>query len=435
MKRKTASPGKPATVSFGPFSARVYSTPVRGKVRFTLAWVDPVRGRLRKTFATFEDAKRHAGEVANAFLRGDAEAAAFTGSDRARFNAILEALRPTGVPAEVAAAQFAEAHTILGGRSVVDAARDFARRHRLDLPAVPVAEAVGAFVADRATAGASKRYLQDLRTRLVHGFAAGNVVGLGDLNPDRIRTWLEGAGGGPRHFNNNLAALRTLFRFCIGRRWLPKDADLLEGITKRKADAGAIEIWTPAEMAALLAHCPEVALPAMAICAFAGLRNAEVTRLDWKEVRIADGFIEVPATKAKTASRRLAPCPPNLAAWLTPHAKPSGPVWAHHNNTTHTAYRQASKAAGLVWRENALRHSFVSYRLAAVQDVARVALEAGNSPAMIFQHYRELVRPAEAQRWFGIVPGTLGNVVELPTADGRAPAVVPGSPAPVAAVS
>ncbi len=267
-----------------------------------------------------------------------------------------------------------------------------------------MADAVAAFVEDRVKAGASKRYLQDLRTRLVHGFAAANVMNLGDLTSDRLREWLDGAGGGPRHHNNNLAAVRTLIRFCIGRRWLPKDADLLEGVTKRKADAGAIEIWTPEEMAALLAHCPAMAIPAMAISAFAGLRNAEVTRLDWREVRLTDGFIEVPATKAKTASRRLAPCPENLVAWLTPHAKCTGPVWPHHNNTTHTAYGEAARAAGLVWRENALRHSFVSYRLAEIQDVAKVALEAGNSPAMIFGHYRELVRPADGKRWFTIRP-------------------------------
>lgn len=229
-------------------------------------------------------------------------------------------------------------------------------------------------------------------------------MNLGDLSPDTIRHWLEAQNGGPRHFNNNLATLRTLLRFCVSSRWLAREVDLLEGISKRRADSGAIEIWTPEEMAALLANCPTAAVPAMAISAFAGLRNAEVTRLDWKEVHLAEGFIEVPASKAKTASRRLAPCPPNLVAWLKPHAKPSGPVWAHHTNTTHRLFSEAAKGADLAWRENALRHSFVTYRLADIQDVAKVALEAGNSPRMVFQHYRELVRPDDAKRWNAILP-------------------------------
>jgi hypothetical protein len=42
-----------------------------------------------------------------------------------------------------------------------------------------------------------------------------------------------------------------------------------------------------------------------------------------------------------------------------------------------------------------LRRSFISYRLAAIQNTAQVALEAGNSPQMIFRHYRELVLPTD----------------------------------------
>ena len=55
-------------------------------------------------------------------------------------------------------------------------------------------------------------------------------------------------------------------------------------------------------------------------------------------------------------------------------------------------------------KHNALRHSFCSYRMAAVKSAAEVALEAGNSPQMIFQHYRELVTEKEAKAWFAITP-------------------------------
>ena len=62
------------------------------------------------------------------------------------------------------------------------------------------------------------------------------------------------------------------------------------------------------------------------------------------------------------------------------------------------------------WKKNALRHSFISYRVAETQDVAQVALEAGNSPQIIFQHYRELVRLKEAKRWFAITPETVKEI-------------------------
>jgi len=37
-----------------------------------------------------------------------------------------------------------------------------------------------------------------------------------------------------------------------------------------------------------------------------------------------------------------------------------------------------------------------------------VALEAGNSPQMVFRHYRELVKPAAARAWFAIRPEPAG---------------------------
>ena len=56
------------------------------------------------------------------------------------------------------------------------------------------------------------------------------------------------------------------------------------------------------------------------------------------------------------------------------------------------------------WPKNCLRHSFISYRVAESQDTAKTALEAGNSPAIIFTNYRELVTPAAAKKWFTTMP-------------------------------
>ncbi len=42
--------------------------------------------------------------------------------------------------------------------------------------------------------------------------------------------------------------------------------------------------------------------------------------------------------------------------------------------------------------------------MAKMKNAAAVAREAGNSPAMIFSNYRELVTPQDAEAWFGIGP-------------------------------
>jgi hypothetical protein len=105
-----------------------------------------------------------------------------------------------------------------------------------------------------------------------------------------------------------------------------------------------------------------------------------------------------------------------LAQWLAPYAKRTGKVWAATSNDIQTARRKCAKAAGVKWKLNALRHSFASYRLAAIKNAAEVSLEMGNSPAIVFKHYRELVKPAEAVKWFAVAPEQPANVTSLAAA-------------------
>ncbi len=80
----------------------------------------------------------------------------------------------------------------------------------------------------------------------------------------------------------------------------------------------------PREIRRLLATTTADFLPGMAIGAFAGLRSAEIERLTWQDVHLAEGHIVVGKDKAKTASRRVVPLAANLASWLTPHAAWTG---------------------------------------------------------------------------------------------------------------
>jgi len=151
----------------------------------------------------------------------------------------------------------------------------------------------------------------------------------------------------------------------------------------------------------------------LAIGAFAGLRDAEIKRLDWSEVDFARGFIEVKAAKAKSARRRIVPIQTNLAAWLS-----QAPIGLRHGRLVPkgvpSKLARARKAAGLArWPNNGLRHSFASYRLAAIHDAPRVAAELGHtSPQMLYSAYRELVLPEEAERYWKIAPAAeVGNLV------------------------
>ena len=91
-------------------------------------------------------------------------------------------------------------------------------------------------------------------------------------------------------------------------------------------------------------------------------------------------------------------------------------MWQGTTNALRDARAATVKASGVAWKSNACRHSYISYRLAEIQDAAKVALEAGNSPNVVFKHYRELVKPADALKWFAVSPSQPANVLPMQAA-------------------
>ncbi len=185
----------------------------------------------------------------------------------------------------------------------------------------------------------------------------------------------------------------------------------MAAVDKIKVVDAAPEIFTPEQLARLLNTAPAELLPALAIQAFAGLRTAEVLRLDWGEVHQGRGFITVSAKKAKTAKRRLIPIAPNLAEWLTPYASMTGPLRKKGFRAYHVAISSLAAETRLArWPNNGLRHSFASYHLAQHQNAPQHALEMGHdTPRMVFDNYREVVAPDEAERYWSIRPKVIGD--------------------------
>lgn len=147
------------------------------------------------------------------------------------------------------------------------------------------------------------------------------------------------------------------------------------------------------------------------------LRRAEIERLDWSDIDLDAHLIDIKALNSKTATRRLVTIQPNLKAWLTPHRKVAGPACP----STLRAKLDADRArCDLLrgWPQNGLRHSFGSYHLARFNNAAALALQMGNSPEMIFKHYRQLVKPKAAEAYWNIMPVSAsdGRVVQFVTA-------------------
>lgn len=370
--------------------------------------------RLRLSLGDLNAAKTEAAAKAAQLARGDVDAVQLTGRDRLTYGRALDAVKPFGAPLDVAAIEYAEAKKLLGGHSLIEAARIYMRHHGQGIAAKPVPEATIDFRQSKADAGRSELYLKDIAYRL-RLFAKAFHCDVRQLAPQDVSDFLAALRLSPRSFNNHVLLLRTFFRFCQVRGWLSHDTDLLGGVERRRNATRDIQILSVAEMRKLLAVAQSRVATCLAIQGFAGVRTAELLRLHWTDVERRPGHIEISANKAKTASRRLIPISENLAAWTAFSPRSDGKIWSVTASEYYEQLARTAKAAGIEWKANALRHSFISYRLALTKDIAATALEAGNSSSMIFRHYRELATEAEAAEWFGILPATAeaGNVVRL----------------------
>lgn len=419
----------PIIVKVGHTVVKIYRTPSRGSDAFTVSYYVGEK-RQRKSFADLGLAVTEAETVASKLSTGQLDVLTLTSDDRLAYMRAIEALKPVGVPLEMAAMQFAEAFRLLDGGSLVEAARFYVKRHPNNLPKKKVSEIVAEMIGFKEADKMSDVYLKDLRGRL--GRFAKKFPGLISMVTSReIEDFLrelknkEGKVLSGKSRNNYRCAIGTLFKFAEARGYLPKGLGLVDSVGLAKEDEGEIEIFRPGELALILENAEPALIPFLTIGAFAGLRHAEIQRLDWAEVRLDDSFIEVKASKAKTASRRLVPIQDNLKRWLMPLRKSSGAVCSYANMSKQLLWlaeavdkvlKAVDATAGFVWKHNALRHSFISYRVAQTQNVAQVALEAGNSPRVVFSNYRELVRPADAAKWFSIAPDTEEKVIQLPKA-------------------
>ena len=287
------------------------------------------------------------------------------------------------------------------GWSVKDAIK-FALAHlRRQSASVSIESAVDKLLEAKRAAGRTKRYCSEVGMHLGRLARAFEGKRIAEISTADLESFLAGLQLGPGTRNTYRRDIRTLWHFAEKRGWATAaSARNTERATAIDKPPG---ILRPEQIAALLAESRDNDLLAYhAIGCFAGLRASEIKALDWRDIDLAGGFIHVGAKISKTRSRRLAPILDNLQAWLQPIAKPSGPVVERGTRKRHESAR---KRAGITeWPDNAMRHSFVSYRLAATGNAAQTALESGHDQAILFEHYRELVKPKDAARYWQIMP-------------------------------
>jgi len=402
----------PRKVTCGRATVTIYKrrTPA-GKVGFLVANYSGGKRRL-DSYPDEESALEAAGRLARHLSAGQVLAGEMTNADASEWASARLALEPFKVSLLPAVQTLAECLKLAGDLPGVHAAcKFFVSRHKRTVPK-RVADVVAELLAVKEARRKSPRYMGDLRSRLGR-FAHAFQKDACNVTTAEVQTWFDSLRVEPQTLANFRRVVHLLFEFAVARGYAADNP--VAGTERVEVRGGEVAIYKPAELVALLQAASVDFLPCLAIGAFAGLRSAEIERLDWAAVDLAGRCIVVGASRSKTASRRVVPICDALAAWLAPYAGWTGPIWKGTHDGFYEAQQATAMAADLKWKANALRHSYASYRFAEIGDAGRVAGELGSGATVVHKHYRELVKPSDATNWFSIRPTTPCNVLSIPT--------------------
>lgn len=291
------------------------------------------------------------------------------------------------------------------GASLSEATNYFLQHARPDEGAKSVKEMIEDWLREKERAGRRSEYLR------VQGHVLGKFAAtFGDreihtINHQDISDWMNAQSWKLRTRENYRSNLSNLFTYAIRHHHCATNP--LSRIERATLDDTPPGILTVTEGTRLLSVASTwsggVLLPYVAIGLFAGLRASELAALEWGDISLEESTIEVKAHVAKSRARRIVSMSDNLAAWLAPYKEISGPITPPFFKRLWVNLR---KDAGFEkWPKNALRHSFASYHVAAHRNAPQTSLEMGHdNPHQLFQSYRELVKPADAQRYWQILP-------------------------------
>lgn len=355
---------------------------------------------------------REAGKRKRTFFETKEQAASFAAfkNDELKRNGIFHAEFPERLRVM---AQNAVERLRPFGKTIDDAVAHYVAHLKASEKSCSATQLVSEILVAKEKDGVSERHLRDLRSRLGVFAEAFDGKPVATITAAEIDDWLRSLPVKALTRNNYRQRTALAFNFAVRRGYATGNP--AEGAAKAKVISKPRGILSVNEAARLLeASAPNV-LPYIAIGLFAGLRAAELERLDWSEIDFESDLIEVAAAKSKTAQRRFVKMQPNLREWLLPHRKHKASVRPQDRFEFRQSFNQARKDADIKkWPDNALRHSFASYHLAHFNDAALTALQLGHHDSRVtFAHYRELVKPKDAERYWQLQPAKARKIVPL----------------------
>ena len=328
---------------------------------------------------------------------------------------------------------------------------DWCKRWKASQGSLTVAAAAEKYAAVKKAEGLRPVSLRSLEMRCKRFADAYGERPIASITAPEISDWLLGLEVGLQTKRGLRLALSGLFSFAKSRGWVSENP--VADAARPRPPKPRPEVLRPGDVARFFAALEKAApmlIPFWAVRFFAGIREQEALRMDWRMIDLAADEIHLPDAVTKTGRARTVKIEPALAAFLAPHARGKGAIAPasdmsrryHLSKALRILQAEDAEAAAKAKQArqpapvafpvpmpaNCARHSFATYHLLSFRHAGETALQLGHggSPELLHRHYKGIAAEAEAKAFWSIRPaGGAANVIPFkdakPAVDWPAP--------------
>lgn len=247
------------------------------------------------------------------------------------------------------------------------------------------------------------RTKQNLKSRIFRFSEDLGAMPLVDVTPETVEAWLAGRNVANASKVNDRLAVSRFFSWCKERPQRFVLTNPASEVRVQTEERGEPDIYTGWEVRRMLSAGRRFRggrwLKFLVLQLFGGLRPTEAIRFE--DSQLVDGHIRVNGTKTKTGRGRVTEVSPVLAAWLK--ICPAGPV--SDPQSSKLIWNEWKRAAGLRrWIPDGLRHTALSHYFRRTGSYGLTAEWAGNSEAVIREHYAARTTAAESEAYWTLFP-------------------------------
>ena len=368
--------------------------------------------------STLEKAKTKGKNIAKRLAENGSQSLRLSQGECRIYVTAKSILQPHKLEVDAAARLVDDLLRRLNGTSLQQAVDFFNAHGKRVITGAKTAVAYEAYIEDLKRRGVGIHHLRDVK-RFVGAFVRAFPGEIAIIRTSEIDAYLNRLGGKARNKNNARDRIISFFNFMVQKGYLPKGIDhaaksstaftdprlVITSEAEAVASAEATDLYLPEDMGKILAAAEMDERVTLELKAFSGLRTEELARMWWVLINAKAGYINVTDAVAKV-NQRAVPILENLKRRLAayPEAEKRDKIskrWGSSNSLYHV-WKRVTDKAGLPYKKNAFRNSYISYRLAQTKDINLVAYESGNSPEMIRKYYLDLVTPEQAAAWFSL---------------------------------